>query len=81
MIKGVEIQTLLSCQLSERNFFFPPLDAFVCCGVCLSHAHCHVRIMVSEKCIHLADYMDLAMPLTIVSHLCVQSSHLEEAHN
>lgn len=37
VIKGVEIQTLLSCQLSERNFFFPPPpDASVCC-VALAH--------------------------------------------
>lgn len=59
----------------------PPPDASVCCGVRLLCAHRHIRIMVSEKCIHSADYLDPAMPLTIVSHRCVQSSHLEEAHN
>lgn len=71
VIKGVEIQTLLSCQLSERNFFFSPPDASVCCGVRLLCAHRHIRIMVSEKCIHSAAYLDPAMPLTIVPHRCV----------
>lgn len=71
VIKGVEIQTLLSCQLSERNFSPPPPDASVCCGRRLLCAHRHIRIMVSEKCIHSADYLDPAMPLTIVPHRCV----------
>lgn len=72
MIKGVEIQTLLSCQLSERTPPpTPPPDAFVCCGVRLLCVHRHIRIMASEKCIHSADYSDPAMPLTIVPHRCV----------
>lgn len=71
VIKGVEIQTLLSCQLSERNPPPPPPDACVCCGVRLLCARRHIRIMASEKCIHSADYSDPAMPLTIVLHRCV----------
>lgn len=70
VIKAVEIQTLLSCQLSERNFFSPSSpDAFVCCGVRLLCEH--IQIMASEKCIHAADYLDPAMPLTIVPGHCV----------
>lgn len=55
MIKGVEIQTLLSCRLPERNFFFtasPLLQMPSFVEECVCCALRHIRIMVSEKCIH-----------------------------
>lgn len=78
MIKGVEIQTLLSCQLSERNFFFSlslpsffQMPQFVV-GVRLLCAHRQIRIMGSERCIHSADNLDPAMLLTaVLQGLCV----------